>query len=323
MIFKNNEQVNELISMQECIEVMKTLFMLNTSTDIINPLRSKMIIEKNKIFGMMPAYIKPYNIMGIKVLSVFPENYKKGISSHQGILHLFETITGKLLLSIEADEVTAIRTAAVSALMTDLLAMNDSKKLCVLGSGKQAEKHIEAILLVRNIEEITIWSRNKSNASKLIEKVSKKNNNVSYQVVDSVKEAVKNSDVICTVTASNTPILEQSWLKKGTHINAVGACTPNSRELKSSIVLNADVFVDNYESAINESGDLLIPAKENSIPVRDIIKASINEILYDATIINKSKTTVFNSLGLGIEDLAVANFCYKKIKTIFVSNSCI
>ncbi|WP_299159198.1 ornithine cyclodeaminase family protein [uncultured Tenacibaculum sp.] len=314
MIFRNNEQVSQLISMQECIGVMKSLFMLDTSVDIVNPLRSKMIVEKNKIFGMMPAYIRPYNVMGVKVLSVFSENYKKGLSSHQGILHLFETITGKLLMSLEADEVTAIRTAAVSALMTDLLAVNDSKKLCVLGSGKQAEKHLEAILLVRDIEEVFIWSRNRNNASKVIKKVSKENRSVSFQVVNSVKEAVKSADIICTVTASNTPILEQSWLKKGTHINAVGACTPNSRELKSAIILNADVFVDNYESAINESGDLLIPAKENNIPVRDIIKANINEILHDTTIINKSKTTVFNSLGLGIEDLAVANFCYKKIK---------
>ena len=301
--------------MSECIVAMKQLFLLDFDTDIVNPLRSKMFLPKpiNGILGMMPAYIKPYDIMGIKVLSVFPDNYKKGVSSHQGVLHLFETNTGKLLVSLDADEITAIRTAAVSAVVTDLLATKTAENLCLIGSGKQAIKHLEAISQVREIKKVTIWSKNKNNASKFVEQA-KKSYNVSFKICATVEEAASNADVICTVTASKEPVLENHYLKQNVHINAVGACTTNTRELTTEVITTSKVFVDDNIAATNEAGDILIPALELGYDAHKLIKATISDILKDSTLYDASEKTVFKSLGLAAEDLAAGFYCYNKNK---------
>ena len=300
--------------MSECIEAMKQLFLLDFETEIQNPLRSTMFLPKpnNGILGMMPAYIKPYNVMGIKVLSVFPDNYKKGMSSHQGILHLFETHTGKLISSLDADEITAIRTAAVSAVATDILAIKNAENLCLIGSGKQAEKHLEAILPVRAIKNVTIWSKNKKNALKFIDKV-KQLYNVTFKICDSVEEAADNADIICTATSSKEPVLENHYLKHDVHINAVGACTANTRELTTEVITTSDVFVDNNIAATNEAGDILIPAVELGYDAQQSIEATISDILKDNTLYSVSNKTVFKSVGLAVEDLAVGYFCLKKM----------
>ena len=314
-MYITNLRITELLPMSECIHVMEHLFMLNFETDVVNPLRSKMFLENNAkgILGMMHAYIKPYNLMGIKVLSVFPNNYKKGLGSHQGILHLFETDTGKLIASLDADEITAIRTAAVSALVTNVLAIKNAEVLCLIGSGKQARKHLEAMLLVRNIKEVTIWSKNKSNAIKLAKEL-QMTNNISFKVCDSIKEAATNADIICTVTSTKEFVLENEYLKAHVHINAVGACTTNTRELSSEIIRSSNVYVDNSIAATNEAGDILIPALEYGFDAHEFIKAEISDILKDSTLYDVWSKTVFKSVGLASEDLAAGFHCYKKMK---------
>ncbi|MEP2025215.1 MAG: ornithine cyclodeaminase family protein [Reichenbachiella sp.] len=311
--FYSSEQIAQLLSMNGCIAAMKELFAMDKE-GLINPLRSKMILPEQPvgILGMMPAYIRTYQIMGIKVLSVFPENYKQGLSSHQGILHLFETKTGKLLASFDADMITAIRTAAVSALMTDLLATENATNLCLLGSGKQAEMHLEAICEVRAIQNVTIWSQNESRAAAFCDKVSSKYKNIKFTVYESVEDATAAADIICTVTAARQPILQDQSLKERVHINAVGACTPDARELASEVVLQADVFVDNYLAATQEAGDLIIPATEEDLAVETLIQADIHELLKDKSLIKASKRTVFKSVGVAIEDLAAAHYCMNK-----------
>lgn len=322
MIFLDKHKIQKLLPMKECILEMKKLFLLNPAKEILNPLRSKMILPGSEIgiLGLMPAYIKSYQVMGVKVLSVFPENYKKGFSSHQGILQLFETKTGKLIASLDADEITAIRTAAVSALMTNLLAIKDAKNLCLLGSGKQAETHLEAIYLVRDIESVTIWSQNSKNAEKFISKVKNKYD-VNFKICSSVKEAAKDADIICTITASKTPILFNDYLQQHVHINAVGACMSKDRELNSDVVIDSEVFIDNYNAAIHEAGDILIPSKEENIDVLKIIKADIHEVLNNTNLINEFNKTVFESVGVAIEDIAAGYYCLLK-NQFFYNNSC-
>jgi ornithine cyclodeaminase len=314
-MFIDSQQILDVLPMKECIQVMRKLFLLDMNTEVVNPLRSKMLLqnETNGVLGMMPAYIKPYNCMGIKVLSVFPNNYKKGLSSHQGILHLFETDTGTLIASLDADEITAIRTAAVSALVTDKLAIKNAEILCLIGSGKQAEKHLEAILCVRNIKNVTVWSKNKENALKFLEKVETQYD-VAFKICNTVEEAAINADIICTVTASKEPVIKNHYLKQHVHINAVGACTTNARELASEIITSSYVFVDHKIAATNEAGDILIPALESGLDAHQLITSDISELLKNITLKKSSNKTVFKSVGIAAEDIAAGLYCYNKIK---------
>ena len=297
--------------MSECIAVMRDLFSLDPAKDLINPLRPKMILPNGGILGMMPAYIRPYGVMGIKVISVYLQNYEKGLSSHQGIIHLFDAENGMLLLSMDADEVTAIRTAAVSALMTDLLAVNEAETLCLIGTGTQAITHLEAISLVRPIKRVQVWSKNPANVARFVQEQST-HHEIDIIACPSAEAAVREADIVCTLTSSSEPLVFSPWLKAGVHVNAVGASTPNYQELAPEIVFDSDVFVDNYESAGNEAGDLILAVGDKS-KVRPLIKADIHEVLNQPELADKSRKTLFKSLGLAIEDIAVAHYCWKKL----------
>ena len=319
MIFFNEKQIEKLLPMQDCIAVMRNLFSLNLAEETFNPLRNVFHLPNSTgMLGLMPAVIKPYGVLGVKVLTVFLDNYKKGLSSHQGIVNLFETETGQLLASFDADSITAIRTAAVSALMTDLLAAENAKTLCLIGSGKQAEKHLEAIFLVRPIKKVNVWSPNYDNANAFVKKMSKTNmltvgnpRNIEIKAFHTAQEAVHDADIICTVTSASHPVIFNDWLKERVHINAVGVSTKNKRELDDEIILNSDVYVDSYESAMSEAGDIILAANAER-SVAQIIKADIHQVLMDKSIIDRSKKTVFKSLGLAIEDVAAAWHCWNK-----------
>lgn len=297
--------------MAECISVMRDLFLLHPEQDLINPLRPKMMLPNGGILGMMPAYIRPYNAMGIKVISVYLQNYLQGLSSHQGIVHLFDAENGTLKLSLDADEVTAIRTAAVSALMTDVLALDQAETLCLIGTGVQAITHLEAITLVRPIKKVKVWSPNPVNVQKFIHSQSALYA-LEFEACSSAEAAVRDADIVCTLTSSSQPIVFNEWLKAGVHINAVGASTPNYRELAPEVIFATEIFVDNYESACNEAGDLIL-ALGDPEKVRAAIKADIHEVLSNPSLVNKTHKTLFKSLGLAIEDLAVAHFCFQKM----------
>lgn len=297
--------------MSECIAVMRDLFKLDPAKDLINPLRPKMILPNGGILGMMPAYIRPYGVMGIKVISVYLQNYEKGLSSHQGVIHLFDAENGVLLLSLDADEVTAIRTAAVSALMTDLLAVDEAETLCLIGTGTQAITHLEAIQLVRPIKRVQVWSKNPAKVERFVQEQSA-HHDIDFIACPSAEAAVRESDIVCTLTSSSEPLVFNPWLKAGAHVNAVGASTPNYRELAPEVIFDSDVFVDNYESASNEAGDLILAVGDKT-KVRPLIKGDIHEALTIPGLVDKSRKTLFKSLGLAIEDIAVAHYCWQKL----------
>ncbi len=297
--------------MSECIAVMRDLFKLDPAKDLINPLRPKMILPNGGILGMMPAYIRPYGVMGIKVISVYLQNYEKGLSSHQGIIHLFDAENGVLLLSLDADEVTAIRTAAVSALMTDLLAVDEAETLCLIGTGTQAITHLEAIRLLRPIKRVQVWSKNPANVERFVQEQSA-HHDIDIIACPSAEAAVREADIVCTLTSSSEPLVFNPWLKAGAHVNAVGASTPNYRELAPEVIFDSDVFVDNYESASNEAGDLILAVGDKT-KVRPLIKGDIHEALTIPGLVDKSRKTLFKSLGLAIEDIAVAHYCWQKL----------
>lgn len=298
--------------MSECIAVMRKLFSLDPEKDLINPLRPKMMLPNGGILGMMPASILPFGVMGIKIISVYLQNYEKGLSSHQGVIHLFDAENGMLLLSMDADEVTAIRTAAVSALMTDLLAEDGAETLCLIGTGTQAVTHLEAIRLVRPIKRVQVWSKNPVNVERFVREQSIHHNDIELVACQSAEAAVRGAEIVCTLTSSSEPLVFSPWLKAGVHINAVGASTPNYRELAPEIIFDCDVFVDNYESASNEAGDLIL-AVGDKVKVKPLIRGDIHEVLAKPGLVDKSRKTLFKSLGLAVEDIAVAHYCWQKI----------
>ena len=313
-LYISKDEVAQTLSMKTCIGLMEEAFTSLANGQALQPLRSVMWLpEKTGLLGMMPAYSAGKKMMGIKVISVFHGNKKSGLSSHQGVVLLFESTHGQLEAIVDADEITAIRTAAVSGLATKLLARDIPSTLAVLGSGTQAEQHIEAMLSVRKITSMKIWSREHSNAKELAEQTAKKHNMAVIAVKDA-KDAVGDADIICTTTASSTPVLLGDWIKKGAHINAVGACTPNARELDTAAIVNAKLYTDKYESLFNEAGDFIIPKKEEAVN-DDHVKGELGEVLLKIKKGRESddEITVFKSLGISIEDIYAASFVYQTI----------
>lgn len=313
MLVVSRKEVEENLKMNECIEVMEDTLKALAKGQATQILRTSINIYEDNIFGIMPSYIETQKIVGTKAITIFPKNYKEKKPSHQGAVLVFETNNGSLKAIVDGEGITAVRTAAVSAVATRALAKEDCKILGILGAGVQARSHLEAMLLVRDIETVNVWSIFYDEAVNFAKEMSEK---FDMEIIPckEVADTVKNADIICTVTAAKTPILFGKWLKPGVHINAVGACTPRDREIDTDVVVKSKLFVDRKESTVNESGDYLIPLKEGAITEKHIL-GEVGDIL-----IGKLKgrefddeITLFEALGLAIEDLAAANYVIDEI----------
>jgi len=315
-LFINKEKTASLLPMKECIEVMEKMFRSLAAGECLQPLRNIMRLpDGSGVLGMMPGHAANYGVMGIKVITVFHANSEAGLPSHQGIVMLFDAKNGQPLMLFDALEITAIRTAAASAVATKLLSRENSSTLAIIGSGEQAKRHIEAMLLVRNIKRINLWSRKEKNAKHLVDELARKYN-TPIHIKETVQQAVQNADIICTVTASKEPIVMGEWISAGTHINAVGSSTPFARELDTTAVVRSNLFADCYESLFNEAGDFLIPKKEGAV-TDELVKAEIGEILSGTKKGRESdeEITVFKSLGIAAEDIFSAYHIYEKINS--------
>lgn len=306
-------QVHRLMPVRDCVEIMAGALSELAQGRTILPLRQVVpLTDRSGLLGLMPVISEDTARMAAKIISVFPQNKQRGLESHQGVVLLFDARQGPLLAITEAGSVTAIRTAAVSGLATQLLARTDASRLAVLGSGLEAQTHLQAMMAVRKIEHVRVWSRTPGNAETFARTESMRHQ-VRIDAASSVRDAVEKADVICTVTASNSPVLEADWIAPGTHINAVGACTPNARELDSRAVASARLFVDRRESTLKESGDFLFPKQEGLIN-DDHILGELGDLLTGrlAGRISSNDITLFKSLGIAIEDLAAVSFLYDK-----------
>ncbi|WP_444993823.1 ornithine cyclodeaminase family protein [Aliikangiella sp. IMCC44359] len=315
VLIVNQHEVREWLPMRECIDAMENALEMLHKNNAINPLRRAMWLPEQKgILGMMPAFMGDNNVMGLKAFSVMPGNIGTQYDAHQGMVMLFETDKGCPLAIMDASEITAIRTAAASAVATKLLAKKDAKTLTILGSGVQAKKHLEAILLIRDITKVNVWSRNPENAKKFALNESQRHQ-MEIESFSSAEEAVKGADIICTTTWAAEPILKGEWLEKGVHINGAGASVPFMRELDTNAVVKSRLYVDRIESTLNEAGDFLIPKEEGALS-DDHIVGEIGEILINnlSGRESDSEITLFKSLGIGLEDVAAANHIYKKVK---------
>jgi ornithine cyclodeaminase/alanine dehydrogenase-like protein (mu-crystallin family) len=312
----SHAQVLELLPIKECIAVMREALIALAAGETHQPLRT--IIrppDASGVMGLMPAYMSGDRAaFGLKAICVFPGNPAKGKDAHQGAVLLFSAETGDLLAIMNASAITAIRTASVSAVATDLLARLDACNLAIIGSGAQARSHLIAMSQVRIIKRCRIASRHIEHARKFSEEMSP---DFSFRLepVETVDEALEGADLIVTATTAVEPIVRREWLLAGTHLNVIGSSTPNAREVDSETMAAASLFVDRRESTINEAGDYLLAVRDGVIGP-DHIRAEIGEVLRGDKPGRTSpeEITLFKSLGLAIEDLFAAEYLYRKVK---------
>jgi ornithine cyclodeaminase len=315
MLAIDGTTARQLLPMDRCIELMDEALSGLARGNAANPLRSMLLLPFQtpapSVLASMPAALGDPPALGIKVISVFPGNHGTGFESHQGFVLLFEPEHGSPVALIDAIAITAIRTAAASGLATRLLARPDASDLAIIGSGTQARSHLDAMRAVRSLQRVRAWSPHRERLEAFVTEAAK--GGVTVEAAASAQMAVDGADIICTVTASSTPVVEGAWLAEGAHINAVGSSQPANRELDNEAVRRARLFVDRRESTRNEAGDYLIPLREGAIG-EDHIVAEIGEVAAGMAEGRRSpdEITLFKSLGLAIEDLAAARWIHRR-----------
>ncbi len=292
-LYLNEEQVRKHLRMADLIPAMEKALTEFSAGKVTQPVRQVISVDPpGGFYGMMPA-LTPEGL-GQKIVTFYPPNADKGLPTHMATILLNDPETGAPLAVMDGRLITEMRTAAGSAAATKLLAPPDAKILAILGSGVQARSHVKALRLVRNFEEIRVWSPNKSHAESFAKEISGK--------AMSAEDAVRGADVIVTVTSSKMPILCGAWLKRGCHVNAVGACRLDWRELDDDAMGNV-VFVDSREAALKESGDVILS--------RAKIYAELGEALAGKIPARANEITIFKSLGMAVEDIAAALLVYR------------
>jgi len=282
--------------MEELIPAMERALIDFSAGNVTQPVRSVITVAPpGGFFGMMPA-LTPEGL-GIKIVTFYATNAERSLPTHMATIFLVDPQTGAPLAVMDGRLITEMRTAAVSAAATKLLAPLDAKILAILGSGVQARSHVEALRLVRNFEEIRVWSPTREHAERFAKEIGAK--------PMPAEAAVRDADVIVTATNSKTAVLKGSWLKPGCHVNAVGACRPDWRELDDEAMSNV-VFVDSREGALKESGDVILSGAT--------IYAELGKALASKVPPRASEITIFKSLGMAVEDIAAALLVYRSGK---------
>ena len=295
-LFLNEEQVRQHLHLADLIPAMEKALINFSEGKVTQPVRSVIKVDPLEgFFGLMPA-LTPEGL-GLKAVTFYPSNAERGIPTHMATIFLVDPQTGTPLAIMDGRLITEMRTAAVSAAATKLLAAPDSKILAILGSGVQARSHTKALRLVRRFEEVRVWSPTNEHAKQFAEEIG--------GTAVSAEEAVRGADVVVTVTNSKTPVLKGSWLKHGCHVNAIGACRPDWRELDDNAMTNV-VFVDSREGASKESGDVILSGAK--------IYAELGEALAGKVPTRANETTIFKSLGMAVEDIAAALLVYRSTK---------
>jgi ornithine cyclodeaminase len=309
------EEIERLLPMSDCIAVMEQAFADLQRGFLHHPLRTFWAPPGvNGGTMWMAAYrSSPKPVFSTKLLFVLNDNPSRGLDSHQGQVILADGETGELRALLDASAVTAIRTAAVSALATRLLARENARVLAIVGTGVQARKHLESIPLVRRIQRALVAGRTRDHAQRFVEEISRPAS-LELSAAESAEAAVRAADIVVTATDSPTPVIKREWLRPGTHVNAVGASRPTTWEIDPRIYEDAVSFCDRRESLQAEAGDYLQAAANGFIPTVDAV-GELGELVVGERPGRTSgdQITLFRSLGLAIEDLAAAEFLVSKL----------
>jgi alanine dehydrogenase len=304
----DDDEISRALPMSVCIDAMHEALRALDAGDVVLPVRS--VIQLPDGAGSlytMPAFLARPRALAVKLITIFHGNEAHGLPTHQGVVVVFDADTGRPALLLDAARLTALRTAAVTAVATRALARPDAAVLAVLGTGVQARSHIDALLRVRPIRTVRVWGRDRARAELLAAEAAATAPGCTITACAAAADAVADADVVCTVTASPEPVLAGAWLRPGVHVNAIGASTAQTRELDSDAVAASRIFVDSRDAAAVEAGDLLIPLAEGRSGGPDTwtpIGAVLTGRAAGRTA--PEEVTLFKSLGLAIEDAAAA-----------------
>ena len=312
MRFIDREEVARRLTYDICIPLIRDAMIAFSAGESRQLLRSIIPLADGHLFGIMPGALAVDKPFGAKLLSIFQENAAQGRQSHQGVIVLFEPQAGTPVCVVHAGEVTAIRTAAVSAVATDALARNDAKYLAILGTGEQAITHARAISKVRVFESILLWGRSPGRARAVAARLQPELN-TPIIAATTVQQAVAQADIICTLTAATEPILQSEWVQPGTHINVVGSSHAGPTEIDSALVARSRYFADSREGVLQQGAEFL-RAKQAGLIGDSHILAEIGQVLAGKAEGRRTgdEVTIYKSLGHIVQDLASAWWLYSQ-----------
>jgi ornithine cyclodeaminase len=313
MLILTHSQVRELLPMRDCMAVVAEALAALARGGGVQPLRDGFRLpDGGGVLAWMPGSLAAGEVFGVKVLSVVEDPGALGVDSHQGGVLLFDAANGAPLALLEAGAITAVRTAAVSALASDRLARSEASVLAILGAGTQARSHVEAMLAVREIEIVRVWSRHPEKVRAFADEQAARHG-VAVEPAASVAEAVAGADIVCTTTSAREPILTSEVLEPGMHVNAVGASVPSWRELDPGVVPLVALFTDRRESLAAEAGEYRAAVEQGLIPA-GLVVPELGEVLNGDHPGRTAATeiTLFRSLGLAVEDLAAGRLVYER-----------
>jgi ornithine cyclodeaminase/alanine dehydrogenase-like protein (mu-crystallin family) len=315
VLILGHRDVMAALSPQACAEAMAAVLAAQARGETYLPLRSLVVPPGAAGFmGLMPAWRGAHHgsaaAFALKALCLMPGNPARGLDTHQGTVTLFDGETGAPTAILDASAVTAIRTAAVTAVATGLLARRDARTLAILGAGVQARAHLRALATVRGFERAYVYAPTRAHALALVEQAATADGPPSAQltVAASAEEALRDADVVVVATSAREPVLARAWLRPGTHLNAVGASTPQAREIDTATVAASALFCDSRESLRHEAGEFQLAIAEGAIAGEEHVRAELGEVLAGTAPGRRddSELTLFRSLGIAIEDLAAA-----------------
>lgn len=312
MRFIDREEVARRLSYEVCIPIVREAMIAFSKGETKQLLRSVISLSQGRLFGVMPGAMGADGPFGAKLISVFQDNFAKGMQSHQGLVILFDPETGAPVCVVHAGEITAIRTAAASAVASDALARKDARRLAILGYGEQAGTHARAIGKVRKLESIVVWGRSGERAQAFAERMQAELG-VPVSSAGSVEDAVSRADIICTVTAATEPILKGEWVRPGTHVNVVGSGFAGPAEVDNDLVARSRFIADSREGVLQQGAEFL-RAKAAGLVSDDHIVAEIGQVLSGEVTGRRSEEeiTVYKSLGHVVQDLASAWALYSE-----------
>jgi alanine dehydrogenase len=313
MLLLSETQVQSLVDIDELIAALEQAHIQYSTARAVMPLR--LVVPLPEIQGRitsMPGYLSDDRALGMKVVTYFQNNPKQGLPAILATVMLFSAASGKMIAAMDGSYITAIRTACASAMATKVLANPQTRVMAILGAGVQARAHIRAIARVRGLEKIKIHSPSGASAA-AVKKELGPEVDAAIEVANSAEEAVRESDLVVTVTTAKEPILRREWLKAGAHINAVGSHRPDFREIDGATLARAKIVVDSREAIMGECGDILLAITEGSI-TQDPIHGEIGEVLAGSKAgrTGTAEITLYKSVGIAIQDVATANLVYAK-----------
>lgn len=317
MLLLSRENIKQVFTMKEAVEADKEAFRLFSEGKSVVPLRTNINAPKhNGAFLFMPSYVEEMECSAIKIVNVFPQNINKGLPTTPAQVLLIDGTTGVVVSVLDGTYVTQLRTGAASGAAFDILARKDAKKGALIGTGGQAATQLEAMMAVRDLEEVKVYDLNQERLQVFVEKMNEELAAYGTKVAAAVSadDAVEDADLVVTVTPSSRPVFDGNKIKKGATVSCVGSYQPHMQEMDPVILTRASkIYFDSVDAVLSEAGDILIPLEDGTI-TKDDFTGDLGDVLLGKVggRENEEEIIVFKTVGIGTQDLVTAKKIYDK-----------